>query len=87
LTIESIGFEHNSRMASATDLDADRRLTALEIKASFAEDLLEELNLAVIRQQEQIDLLTREVQALRVQQPDGIAAGAARLQDDLPPHY
>ncbi len=74
-------------MTSATDLDADRRLTALEIKASFAEDLLEELNLVVIRQQEQIDLLTREVQALRVQQPDGIAAGAARLQDDLPPHY
>lgn len=74
-------------MTSATDLDADRRLTALEIKASFAEDLLEELNLVVIRQQEQIDLLTREVQALRVQQPDGIAAGATRLQDDFPPHY
>lgn len=68
-------------------LDTDRRLTALEIKASFAEDLLDELNLVVIRQQEQIDLLVRELQALRAQQPEGIAASVARLQDDLPPHY
>jgi SlyX protein len=75
-------------MTFATDdFDADRRLTALEIKASFAEDLLEELNVVVIRQQQQIDLLVREVQALRAQQPEGLAAGAARLQDDLPPHY
>lgn len=69
------------------DLDAERRLTDLEIKASFAEDLLEELNLVVIRQQAHIDLLTREVQALRSQQAEGLPAGAARLQDDLPPHY
>jgi len=24
---------------------------------------------------------------LRAQQPDGVAGGAARLMDDLPPHY
>jgi hypothetical protein len=24
---------------------------------------------------------------LREQQPDGVAGGAARLMDDLPPHY
>lgn len=80
-------MRHNSGMTVATDFDADRRLTALEIKASFAEDLLEELNLVVIRQQQQIDLLTREVQALRTQQPEGMPASAARLHDDLPPHY
>ncbi len=74
-------------MTFSADFDADRRLTALEIKASFTEDLLDELNRVVIRQQEQIDLLMREVQALRMHQPEGIAAGAARLQDDLPPHY
>lgn len=74
-------------MTAATDFDADRRLTDLEIKASFAEDLLEELNLVVIRQQQQIDVLVREVHALRAQQPEGTPAGAARLQDDLPPHY
>lgn len=74
-------------MTAATDFDSDRRLTDLEIKASFAEDLLEELNLVVIRQQQQIDVLVREVQTLRAQQPEGTPAGAARLQDDLPPHY
>lgn len=77
----------NSLMTAATDFDADRRLTDLEIKASFAEDLLDELNLVVVRQQQQIDVLVREVQALRAQQPEGTPAGAARLQDDLPPHY
>ncbi len=74
-------------MTTALDSSADKRLTELEIKASFAEDLLDELNLMVIRQQRQIDALVLEVHALRAQQPEGIAAGAARLQDDLPPHY
>ena len=65
---------------------ASQRLTALEIKASFAADLLDELNRVVIRQQ-QIDALVRELAQLRQQQPDGVAGNAARLTDDLPPHY
>jgi SlyX protein len=44
---------------------ASQRLTALEIKASFAEDLLDELNRVVIRQQQQIDALVRELTELR----------------------
>ena len=70
-----------------TDEPTGRRLTALEIKASFAEDLLDELNLVVVRQQQQIDALIRELAQLREQQPDGVAGNAARLADDLPPHY
>ena len=66
---------------------ASQRLTALEIKASFAEDLLDELNRVVIRQQQQIDALLRELTQLREQQPSGVAGNAARLTDDLPPHY
>ena len=65
----------------------DQRLTELEIKASFSEDLLDQLNLVVVRQQALLDLLIREVKQLREQQPDGVAGGAARLMDDLPPHY
>jgi SlyX protein len=65
----------------------DQRLTELEIKASFSEVLLDQLNLVIVRQQAQIDLLVREVQQLREQQADGVAGGAARLMDDLPPHY
>jgi SlyX protein len=71
-----------------TDEDkTDQRLNELEIKASFSEDLLDQLNLVVVRQQAQIDLLIREVKQLREQQPDGVAGGVARLMDDLPPHY
>jgi SlyX protein len=43
----------------------DDRLTALEIKASFGEDLLDRLNEVVVRQQAQIDSLRRELAALR----------------------
>lgn len=64
-----------------------QRLTELEIKASFAEDLLDQLNLVVVRQQQQIDRLEREVQALREQgMPPGLEA-PRNLRDELPPHY
>ena len=64
-----------------------RRLDALELKACEAEDLLDELNLTVYRQQQQIDALLRQLEALRAQ-PSDPAAGAFRsLRDELPPHY
>ena len=63
------------------------RMTALEIKASFTEDLLDKLDQAVIRQQAQIDALIRELLHLRQQlgNPEQVARG--NLRDDLPPHY
>lgn len=70
-----------------TARDTDRRLTDLEIKASFGEDLLEELNRVVIRQQQQIDLLLREVSQLRQQIPEAGTRQPGRPTDDLPPHY
>ncbi|RYF82410.1 MAG: SlyX family protein [Comamonadaceae bacterium] len=70
---------------SAEDAAA-RRLDELEIKASYAEDLLEQLNLLVYRQQQQIDALVRQLQELDRRTPE--AAGAPRgLRDELPPHY
>ncbi|MBX9834610.1 MAG: SlyX family protein [Burkholderiaceae bacterium] len=66
--------------------DTDQRLTELEIKASYSEDLLEQLNLTIYRQQLQIDALLHDLQQLRQQQPD--SSGAPRnLRDELPPHY
>ena len=64
----------------------EQRITELEIKASFAEDTVEQLNAVVVRQQAQIDRLIRELVELR----DRATAepGAARtLRDELPPHY
>jgi len=65
--------------------DNDKRLIDLEIKSSYGEDLLDSLNQTVFRQQEQIDMLIREVRALREQgaQP----APRRGLDDDLPPHF
>ncbi len=64
----------------------DARLTELEIKASFADDWLEQLNRVVAQQQGQIAALQREVVDLRQQlreSPSGPGAHA----DDRPPHY
>jgi SlyX protein len=75
----------NSTMTESNEVD--RRLTQLEIKASFSEDLLDKLDQIIIRQQTQIDLLSREVQSLR-QPPSELAPATTRNpRDDLPPHY
>jgi len=79
----------NERMAYPDESVVDQRLTELEIKASFTEDLLDQLNQVVIRQQQQIDGLLREVARLRQQAPadDGAGSGFRSLRDELPPHY
>ncbi len=78
-------FGSNTRMNAPHDTDA--RLTELEIKASYAEDLLEQLNTTLYRQQQQIDLLLREVMGLRQQLPEGSQPVLRNLRDELPPHY
>ena len=65
----------------------NHRLTELEIKASFNEDLLDQLNQVVIRQQRQIDALVSEVGRLRQQIPETGSGGFSRAGDELPPHY
>jgi len=67
--------------------NVDERLTQLEIKSSFMEDLVDKLDQIVIRQQNQIDLLTREVLRLRQSDPADKHATTRTLSDDLPPHY
>lgn len=63
------------------------RVTELEIKASYTEDLLEQLNMTIYRQQQQIDLLVNEVRELKRQVPEGGPGGPRNLRDELPPHY
>lgn len=67
--------------------DIDKRLMGLEIKASFTEDLVEQLNQTIFQQQQQIDALIREVSQLRQQTPDGGIGSFTSLRDELPPHY
>lgn len=67
--------------------DIDKRLTDLEVKASFSEDLVDHLNDLVARQQEQIELLIREVGKLKDRAPDTGRGAPRDPRDELPPHY
>ena len=69
-----------------TDLQ-DQRLTDLEIKLSYTEHLLEQLDQVVVRQQQQIDLLVREIARLQQPSTDGGLGAPRSLRDELPPHY
>ncbi len=71
-----------------TEDQLQQRIEALEIKASYADDLLEDLNLTIYKQQQQIDHLSLKLHELRQQQSsDNGGAGARSLRDELPPHY
>jgi SlyX protein len=66
----------------------EQRLIDLEIKASFTEDTVDQLNQVIVRQQQQIDALVHEIMQLRQQLPEGVSGTAAgRSTEDLPPHY
>jgi SlyX protein len=67
--------------------NAEDRLTELEIKASYTEVQLDQLDKVVIRQQLQIDLLISEIANLRASSTDGGMGAARNLRDDLPPHF
>ena len=77
IVLSNRGMEHTQAL--------ERRIENLEIKASFADDLLDQLNLTIFRQQEQIDRLGQQLALLRQQMPEG--GGARSARDDLPPHY
>ncbi len=65
----------------------EARIDELEAKLVFAEDLLEELNKTIYRQQQQIDLLQKEVRELRKQVAASTPNEPHSLRDEIPPHY
>ncbi|WP_213957265.1 MULTISPECIES: SlyX family protein [unclassified Variovorax] len=67
--------------------DVIRRLNELEIKASYADDLLDQLNMVIYRQQQQIDSLVEQVALLRQQGAEAGTGAPRNLRDELPPHY
>jgi SlyX protein len=62
----------------------DDRITNLEIKLSFTEDLIEKLNETIYKQQQQIEFLYRELKALKEQASSSVRTS---LKDEIPPHY
>jgi SlyX protein len=67
-------------------MDAER-MTELEVKLAFAEDMLDALNATVYRQQQQIERLQREVRELREQIAASTPGEFRSLRDEIPPHY
>lgn len=65
----------------------EKRIIDLEVKFSFQEDLLAELNEIVTKQQFTIDKLQREMQVIQSTMESGDGAENRSLKDDIPPHY
>lgn len=65
----------------------EARLTELETKLAFAEDLIDTLNRTVFRQQEQLDLLQEQLRVLHRRLNDALPAEPRDLRDEIPPHY
>lgn len=66
----------------------ENRIIELELKAIYADDLLDQLNQQVFRQQQQIEALARELLYLRQQQGGGDGpSGSRNALDERPPHY
>ena len=65
----------------------ETRVTELEVKLAFAEDLLDTLNATVYRQQQRIEQLERAVRELRQLVVQSLPAEQLSLRDEIPPHY
>ena len=78
-----MGVLSSSQNKKVSDM-SDERMTNLEIKLSFTEDLIEKLNETIYKQQQQIEFLYRELKAIKEQ---ASSSGGGSLKDEIPPHY
>jgi len=69
-----------------SDVSEDR-LERIETKLSFSEDLLDELNRVVVRQQAQIDRLQAQINALTERASQSTDNVSPDPRDNVPPHY
>jgi len=66
-------------------MGVDDRITELEIKVAYQEDLLDKLNQVIVELRQQLDGLENDIKHLRQQTLVGVEpTGAA---DEPPPHY
>jgi SlyX protein len=67
-------------------MDMNERLNNLETKLSFTEDLVDELNQMIYKQQQLIEFLHQEIKGLK-DQLNSQALETRSLRDEIPPHY
>lgn len=65
----------------------EERLERIESKLCFSEDLLDELNRTVFRQQEQIERMQSQIRRLAEKLEQLPPAAPRDLRDEIPPHY
>ncbi|MER2554544.1 MAG: SlyX family protein [Thauera sp.] len=65
----------------------DARIVTLETKLMAAEDLLDELNRTVWRQQQELDLLREHVRQLAQQIRTLQPGNPLHPEDEIPPHW
>lgn len=63
------------------------RITNLEVKLSFTEDLIDQLNQTIYKQQQQIEFLYRELKSIKEQASNGDSSANSSPKDEIPPHY
>ncbi|MCB5363182.1 SlyX family protein [Pusillimonas sp. CC-YST705] len=67
--------------------EIENRLIDLEIKVGLADDMLEQLNHTIFKQQQQIELLMRELLELQRQSQENRPSTGSSIKDEIPPHY
>jgi SlyX protein len=67
--------------------DLTERVTELEVKLGFAEDLIDTLNQTVFRQHEQLDLLQRQLIELHRRMKESESRETQDASEEIPPHY
>ena len=70
-------------------MSLESRVTELEVKLSYAEDMIDSLNKALFRQQKQLDLLQEQFTLLHRQMRENAEPVGETLnpRDEMPPHY
>ncbi|MEO8134941.1 MAG: SlyX family protein [Betaproteobacteria bacterium] len=63
------------------------RFAEIEAKLTFSEDMLDQLNRTVYRQQQQIDRLQQELRELQEIAEGAGTTEAVQPRDEVPPHY
>ncbi len=65
----------------------ESQITELEIRLALQDDLLEDLNQIIARQQQQIDHLMQQMRYLQERSSGGQEQSGRSLLDEIPPHY
>ena len=68
-------------------MDLDQRVTDLEVKSAFSDQLVRDLNDVVRGLNEEVQALRSELVELRAQVAEGEQGEANKLEDEKPPHY